>query len=476
MPNLSMLERDRPPQAKALFWIMSVSAVILFISSSARHALFQSNTWDLGIFDQAVYLISQGQTPISSFLGFHILGDHAAVILYPLALLYKLYPAVHWLLLVQAIALASGSLLTWHLARQAKLPSGQAMAVVFVYLLYPLVFNSNLFDFHPDVIAVPALLAAVLAARSCKTVWFCVAVGLALSCKAVLALTVACMGIWLLVFEQRRLYGIIALSAGLAWFIVATQGIIPGMGGPAAAIGRHLSRYSSLGGSFPEIASNLVLKPWLLLGHVFTLANLEYLVLLLAPVIWGLSIWTLTPLVPVIPQFAMNLLAQVHAQKDLVHQYSLPILPFLLLAIIATLAAGKGWVQGKRGIILWSLVGFLCLAKASYLGTRYLAFVDTWQATREAIAQVPTHSGSVLTSSEIAAHLAQRSLVKLAIAGFNPATLPTFDYVLLNVRHPGWLSSPEFAGSLVKQLQANPGFESRYQRDDVYLFVKKTTP
>ncbi|PLZ80809.1 hypothetical protein CBP16_12350, partial [Fischerella thermalis WC217] len=149
------------------------SALMLFGCSSLRHMLFHSAAWDLGIFDQAVYLISQGKSPISSFLGFHILGDHAAIIFYPLALLYKIYPSVYWLFLVQAIALASGALFTNLIARQAGLTTEQAAAIAVVYLLYPLVFNINLYDFHPDVIALPALLGAILAARLGKFGWFC---------------------------------------------------------------------------------------------------------------------------------------------------------------------------------------------------------------------------------------------------------------------------------------------------------------
>jgi len=103
----------------AVGWMIGVSALILFASSSLRHLLFQSTAWDLGIFDQAVYLISQGQKPISSFLGFHILGDHGALVFYPLAVLYKIYPSVYWLFAVQAVALAIGALPIWHLARQA---------------------------------------------------------------------------------------------------------------------------------------------------------------------------------------------------------------------------------------------------------------------------------------------------------------------------------------------------------------------
>ncbi|CDN12592.1 FIG028593: membrane protein [Richelia intracellularis] len=69
--------------------------------------------------------------------------------MYPLALLYKIYPSVYWFFAVQAIALAIGALPTWNLAIQAALKVLQATAMAIAYLLYPVVFNINLFDFHP---------------------------------------------------------------------------------------------------------------------------------------------------------------------------------------------------------------------------------------------------------------------------------------------------------------------------------------
>jgi uncharacterized membrane protein len=87
-------------------WVWTFgAATTFFICSSLRHALFQSTAFDLGIFDQAVYLISRNLPPISTFTGFHILGDHAAIIFYPIAILYKIYPDVHWLFAIQALTL-----------------------------------------------------------------------------------------------------------------------------------------------------------------------------------------------------------------------------------------------------------------------------------------------------------------------------------------------------------------------------------
>ncbi|BAT51954.1 hypothetical protein NOS3756_08850 [Nostoc sp. NIES-3756] len=204
-------------------WIICASVLILLAASSLRHELFQSTAFDLGIFDQAVYLISQGKEPVTTIQGFHILGDHAAWIFYPLALLYKIYPSVYWLFAVQVIALGIAALPIWYLSLQAGLKESQAIAIMIAYLLYPLVFNANLFDFHPEVIAVPLLLSAVLAARSQRIGWFCLSIIVVLGCKAVLSLTVAAMGVWLIFFEKRRLYGAIALGVGVAWFFIATQ-------------------------------------------------------------------------------------------------------------------------------------------------------------------------------------------------------------------------------------------------------------
>ncbi|MDB9535928.1 DUF2079 domain-containing protein [Dolichospermum planctonicum CS-1226] len=452
----------------AISWMIAISAFILFACSSLRHTLFQSTAYDLGIFDQAIYLISQGKEPITTIQGFHILGDHAAWIHYILALPYKIYPSVYWLFIVQSLALALGALPTWYLAMQAGLKESQAMAIATAYLLYPVVFNGNLFDFHPEVIAVPLLLSAVLAARLENIAWFCVCIILTLGCKAVLSLTVVAMGIWLMLFEKKRLCGLLAIILGSAWFIIATKLIIPAFSGAeAAAVGR----YSYLGNSVFEIAKNLIFQPGLIFSKIFSLDNFGYLILLSAPIIWGLSTASLKPLIGAIPCVALNLIADYQAQKDLVHQYTLPALPFLILAVIASLTVGKGLLQNKRGIIIWSLITFLCLAKFTHFTGKYLESIDNLQATREAISLVK-NQGSVYTTAQITPHLSNRDLIKFTDTGSPNQDLNIFDYILLNVRHPGWASNQEFATSLVNQLNNKPRFKLTYQQDDIYLFTK----
>jgi uncharacterized membrane protein len=457
------------PRLHPLIWITSISTGILFACSSTRHLLFQSTAYDLGYFDQALWLLSQGLPPVVSFWGYHFLGGHGDLILYPISLLYRIYPSVYWLFAIQAIALSLGAVPTWHLAQQAGLKQRQVMAIAIAYLLYPLIFNLNLFDFHPEVIALPTMLAAVWAARSGRIGGFCAAIVLILSCRDALSLTVAAMGFWLLVLEKRRVCGAIALVSGTAWFVIVTQVLIPQFR-PTGV--ESVYRYAYLGNSLPEILQNLVLKPQLVLNHLFADDNLFYLLLVFLPVAWGLSVRHLGPLVVAIPTLAINCLSMMSTQKDLIHQYSLPIVPFLMVATIAALAAGRGLVRNPRGILIWALIGFLALSKYDYFGDRYLKSIDNWSATREAIAQVHTQ-GSVLTTAQLTPHLTHRPVVQLAVGGIKIPSLVEFKYVLLNQRHPGWGSSPEFVSSLLQQIRKAPQFELTYQRDQVFLFTRK---
>ena len=450
-----------------VYQMVAIATVIFLTFSSLRHILFKSNAYELGIFDQAIYLISQGLAPISTLIDFHILGDHAAWIFYLLAIPYKLYPSVYWLLLIQALAFALSVIPLWHLANLAGLKEAQAKAVVLVYLLYPAVFNINLFDFHPDVIALPLFLTAVLAARQQKIISFSICILFILGCKAVLSLTVIGLGLWLLFGEKRKTYGLIALLAGVAWFLIATQLIIPYYSHSQAAA---VTRYSFLGNSVLEIAENLILRPWLIFRNLFTSKNIEYLVFLFLPVLWAISARSLVFLLPALPALGLNLVTDYEPQKDLVHHYAIPIIPFLMLLVIARLQSG-GWLKRPRYIIIWALIAFLALGKYGYFTSIYVDSLDTWKATTEAVSMVKTRGG-VLTATEIVPHLSQRQVIRMALTESKLDNLQEFEHILLNLRHPGWLSSPETISKLISRIETEPNFKLTYQKDDVFLFQK----
>jgi uncharacterized membrane protein len=455
-----------PPIVRGM---ISIAAVVLNTYSVARHLLFHSTAFDLSYFDQAAYLISQGQPPIVSFWGYHFLGGHADWILYAIALFYKLVPSVYWLLTIQALALALAGLPIWWLSQSYGLSRKQGITLVAVYLLQPLVFNVNLFDFHPEVIAIPGLLAAVLAARLDRFLPFLGLILMSLGCRDSLSLNVAALGLWLGLFERRWRYGFVAIALGSAWFGLATQVVIPSFrpGGVEA-----IARYGVLGDSLGAIVLALLTRPDLVAQQLFTLPNLEYLALLLAPLIWGLHWKSLTALLPGLPTLALNLLTSYQPQKDLVHQYSLPILPWFLIAIMIALSQKQTWLKSRRAILLWSLIAFLALAKYSYLGSRYLSRIDTWDATRRAIALVQPNS-SLLTGNSIAPHLAHRTQLKLTVKLSPITSFAPFDEILINSRHPGESSDPIAVQAYIAEIEADPDWQRLFEQDGVMLWRRK---
>lgn len=464
------MENSKRSIPRSLLQLTAISAIGLFLCSSLRHGLLASTAYDLGYFDQAAYLISQGQEPIVSFWGYHFLGGHADVIMYPIALLYKLLPTTQWLFAIQALVLASGHLAAWMLATQAGLKGLEAWAIVFAYGLYPLVFNLNLFDFHPEVIALPLLMVAVWAARADRLWIYAGALIVILACRDALSITVASMGLWLWLFEKRRRAGALALLWGMGWFAIATQVVIPHFrpGGVES-----VARYAFLGSSLSEVILNLFLKPNLVLGQIFTGETIGYFALLFLPMFWALRGRFLAPMVVALPTLLMNILSQSPLQRDLLHQYSLPILPFMLISGIACLADGSPiLLKRPRWIMAWSLFGFLCLTKYSYFGWRFLEYQDNATAVYRAIDQVPS-SAKVLTDRNIAPHLTHRSVLHLTDdkAIDRLKTVP-YSHIILDTRHPKLNNTPEISDQLLQQLKADRSFELRLMENDLYLFVK----
>ena len=469
---------------------MEVYPIIYFsllCYSVTKHFLFQSSAFDLGYFDQATYLVSQGEIPIVSFWGYHFMGGHADWIIYALAGLYRLYPSVYWLLGVQAISLASGGLVAWKLARQANLNEQWANTLSAVYLLQPLIFNINLFDFHAEVIAIPCILIAVWAARSEKLVLFTAVTIIALGCRDSLSLNIAIMGLWLMVFEHRRKAGAIALVLGIIWFYFATQWVIPHFrpGGVES-----VARYSEFGDSIPAILTSLFQRPQIWIQHLFTLDNLAYCAMLFIPWIWGLKLGrSLLPLLPALPTIVINLLTTYHAQKTITNQYSLPVIPFLWLAALAAIChhlnQSEGntkftWVRSRRTILVWNILGFLCLSKFSYIDSIYLKHLDTWQASTAAIAQIPPKV-SVLTTARLAPHLTHRKDLKLTNSQQSIThQMENSDYILLDHRHANSDLNGDTLETQLKNLdqiiqaaKADPKRQLITQKDDIYLFGPK---
>ena len=455
--------------------LVGVASLIFFACSSLRFALFRAGL-DLGLFDQILYLASRG-LPTASSISIDrvtLMGDHAAFMLYPISLLYRIYPDPHWMLALQALALTAGAIPVYGICLQNKLPHAYARALSLCYVLYPALFTINFYtEFRVETLAVPAFLWAIWAARAGKLGQVAFALFIALGTKETVSFTIAAFGLWMGVFAKRRYFGLCTVVIAAVWFAVASQIIIPASRPEGVLAG--VWNYGSIGDSWSEILGRLITNPTIGLSRLFQPDRLFYYLLLLLPVALGLHWRTTAILLPAAPMLLLNVLSDYEGQRDLIHHYSLLIIPFLMTWAIDSIARNlnnrqRMWLL-PRWLVIWSAISFLALAKYSYFFTRYLPLLPEISSIRTAVNLVSPES-KVLASSFIVPHLSQRPEIYFASNSWTLDRLrsESIEEVLIGYRYLERNLSPERAVQLVAELKQAKDFELVYERDEVFLF------
>ena len=466
-----------------IFFILSF--FILSLASSLKHYWFHSSSWDLGIFDQAIYLISQGKEPYSSLLGFHILGDHGAIVLYPLGILYKYFSSTYLLFFIQSFALSVSIYPLSRLSRNLNLSKLSTIASYLAFLLYPIIFNVNIFDFHPEVLAFPIVLDLFISLKEKTAISFwklLIKIFFILSCKITNSFLVFGFGIWL-IFKGFFKLGSFIISISLLWFFSIAFFLIPYFGGQDASILRQAGKFGINQTSNLNLFSAIKITSQLFI-QLFSISNLEYLILLFLPVIYLLfnkkRLIIFTNFIPFIPLLCLNFLSDSYPMKNLIHQYSLFVVPFLAVSIQESLSPllihGLGnypkWFQlrGNYFIIFWCVLTFFIFSRFTYYFGHFHSHFESLIARREAISLVKEKS-SVLTTNDLVPHLSRRKYIKF-LNYEEKYDLKNFDEILLDKGNPGWKSNYKFVDNIIQKLESNNNWGKIYEKNNIILFIK----
>ena len=152
---------------------MAFLAIALWSVTFWRLGALRQDRWgtfgfDLGIYDQASWLLAHFRDPFMTVRGLDVFGHHGTFELWLHAPGYWLGWGPKWLLTIQVAAQTAGAVAVWGIARRViagRWRDWCATGLVVVYLLHPssgwLVWEY----FHPEVVAVGALLVGWWAAQ-----------------------------------------------------------------------------------------------------------------------------------------------------------------------------------------------------------------------------------------------------------------------------------------------------------------------
>jgi uncharacterized membrane protein len=410
-------ERPRRPLRAVLPAVGLAALIALYVAvfgtlTWRQQSNFGTFAFDMGIYDQGIWLLSRFHEPFSTVRGLNYFAHHVNVITVALVPAYWLGAGPHFLYLVETVWMALGALPVWLLARDRLGSRWLALALAAGYLLFPSLEWINWWHFHPDALIITPLLFAWWLASRRRWGWYAVAVAVALLCKEDAGIAVAALGVALLLRGRRRA-GVLSCVAGVAWFLLATKVIIPvASGGDSPFYVADL--FPGYGDSLGEILVNLVAHPSRLAAAMAEPDAVTYYQKLLAPV--ALMPFAAPEVLLVgVPQAVINTISGHPLTHDIRYHYSSIVIAAVFIGTVEG-CARLGW----RPLVRRSLVVLVLATSAaanvawspSPIGTQFDSGIwvgprQRHEAIREALAVVPRDAG-VAATYYLVPHLSHR--------------------------------------------------------------------
>jgi uncharacterized membrane protein len=410
----------------------------------------------------------------------NIFSDHGAFVLYPLSCLYRIVASPYLLLSIQSLALSCGVIPIAMLGRWYGLSEQRSFLAATVYLLHPVVFNTNLFDFHPETIGVPLLPLIILyAERRCYMAAFAVAVFI-MSCKEVLALVIAALAISL-VIKRHTKFGLVLAVLALAWFAVLTQYIMPGL--PYGALPNAFGRYAFLGHTFTDKLTTLLLRPNIVLQYIDPYESAVYITLLIMPCFWVLGRRSLPYVVALMPIVFLNTLSDLNLQRSLRLQYSLPLIPILALMAVERLRslATERQRWSEQVLLCWGIFCFVVPPLAGNIRT-FGDYPVSWAplgsvaTISDGVLLVPENA-KVLASARFVPHLSHRQIIRAIDPNEHldsphiTAALGEYDYVVVDTTEVPDLRERATNGAVLRVLKESDSCREQFASLAVVVYA-----
>jgi uncharacterized membrane protein len=400
-------------------WRISLWQVALVVAISVYVAYFAgltldihhglgTSSYDSGLYDQGVWLMSRFEAPFVTLMGRNLMGDHTSFILALLVPFYWLFPAAGTLFFAQSVVIALGAVPVFLYARRRLASEAMAFVLAGAYLLHPAVGWTNLENFHPDSFLGVLVGMAIWAALERHWKTYAVFVALSLLVKEDVSLVIVPLGIWVALKRDRRI-GLITIVGSIGFMLFATLVVMRSLIGVPT---RNTWRIPF--GGVRGFVETTFRRPGDVVDHLRSDGRPWYLWQMLTPFAY---VFLRRPSVAMIGGLALaaNVVSTFWYQYHVQYHYSLVIVPALALgtayAVAAfgrharTIAVGAVAVFAIYSAYLWGPLPFSRHELAYWAPDHPVA-----EQLRELIDDVP--AGAVVSAyHRVTPHLAHRKQI-----------------------------------------------------------------
>jgi len=419
-----------------------------------HHRNVLSSSLDLGLEENVIWnALHSGAlfrtTPYGGPSG-NLLGEHAAYLSYLIAPIYAIHQSAETILILQAVLLGGAAVPLYLVARQYLGPWLSCL-VGLVYLFYPPLHGSNLYDFHYPPLAPFFLwftLFFVLTRRNVAALIFAL---LSLSVREDVSFGLMILGAFLALTNRRARAGLWLLAGGAFYFVAMKLVIMPlQRGGQQAFIHQYAGLVGEGTKGFSGVIKTVLGNPVFTLGVLLDKEKLTYVLEIFLP----LAFFPLRRPIGIlcsVPGFLFTLLSTGYRPLyQISFQYTAHWTAYLFVALIANLAwlghrarrrglAGRAWQGGwLAAIVIGTLVtsyqlGGLIQHNATRGGFGVYHFGTTSEDRErrrtlyELLAMVPRNA-KIVSSENVVPQVANRAFAYTLRMGVADA-----DYLLFSV-------------------------------------------
>lgn len=399
---MKFIKQSLANERRWIFGLIGVFTGLYSLYGWVRHYRFESWGFDLGIYDQALWLYSRFYLPLSTIKipNMIVLGDHFSPSFALLSPIYWLVADVRWLIFWQAFLFCLGAwplyLLAKSVLRQKFLPLVIALGyLIFWGSQYALTFDVHMITFGA------ALLPWLFYFLHCRR-WlgYWLAFFLALGFKEDMSIILFSLGVYAILRYRFYRIGISSMVVSFIWLLLVSKVFIPSLAGSfpyAAILPTNLIELQNI---LFHPAAKWVAVFWSFFAFAFLpllgwaalpMIALHFLVHWLDPRFFGRWEMALHYRVPLAAMLAVGAIWGIHS-------LSRRVLPLVFsLGLLSTLAITQFYLHLPLNTLL---------KPAFYERDGRFAGIE------ELMTKIPPEA-SVITQNNIAAHLSHRRQVYL---------------------------------------------------------------
>ncbi len=213
-------------------WALGIFFLLCCLRATLRYLSFQWNIWDVGVFSNVIYNMSQGELWWSHY-EVHPWADHFTPSISILAPFFWIYPHFIWVVLAKILSYTLVPLGLWKLAKyqnhQVEKAIVLTMLVSSAWLLwYKPTVSSLWYEWQPSCLAPPVIVFCFLWLE--KKEWFKFSLGLLflLGLKEHMGIVPLGFGCYLVLQRKEQFWtGIVLIVLGLTALFSITYGVMP---------------------------------------------------------------------------------------------------------------------------------------------------------------------------------------------------------------------------------------------------------